>query len=425
MTQNRAETTTLSNGIRIVTQTMPQTKTAAIGIWVQVGSRYETSEENGLSHFIEHMVFKGTKSRSPLQIAQEIEAVGGVLNAHTSREHTGYYARVLSEDVPLAFDVISEMVHVPLFDEKELRREQEVVLQEIHQAHDAPDDVVFDEYQETAYPEQSLGRPVLGTAETIKSFQTEDLWRYLKKHYTGHRIIVSAVGNFSHDHIVDMAAKKLSHISPGEASGVHESRYRGGYKVLDRDLEQIHLLLGFEGCDYQHKDYYTNAILASTLGGGMSSRLFQEVREKRGLAYSISSFCSSYFDGGLFSIYASTTPEHFLELLPIIGHELGTLASTLKESEIRKSKAQFKAGLLMALESVPSRCEQLANQLLIFGHPVSDEEIIQKINAVTLPAVKAWAGDLFSTPHTFAALGPTKHLKRPDLVFDQYLKKAS
>src|SRR6266550_102270 len=281
---------TLPSGLRVATDRIETVDTVSLGIWVDVGTRHEPPEINGVAHFLEHMAFKGTNRRSARGIAEEIEAVGGHLNAYTSRESTAYYARVLKEDVPLALDILADILQNSTFDPEELERERTVILQEIGQANDTPDDIIFDNFQERAFPEQPMGRPVLGRPEIIRQLSREAVMGYLREHYGAARMILSAAGNLDHDRFVDLAATLLSGMTAERAIATEPARYVGGDHREARDLEQLHLVLGFPGLPLGDPDYYAATVLSTAFGGGMSSRLFQEVREKRGLVYSIHSF---------------------------------------------------------------------------------------------------------------------------------------
>ena len=302
-------TTTLDNGLRIVSDSMDNVETVSTGIWVDVGTRYETPEINGVSHFLEHMAFKGTERRTAREIVEEIEDVGGNLNAYTSRETTVYHAKVLKEDMPLAVDIIGDIAQNPTFDVDELERERGVILQEINQSNDTPDDVVFDYFQETAYPEQAVGRPVLGSTELVRDMSRETLMNYMQTNYTGSRMVLSAAGRLDHDTFVKLAEDAFGGLNKGNGADLETASYAGGDFRKERDLEQAHLLLGFDGISYNDDDFYTASVLSTLLGGGMSSRLFQEIREKHGLVYSIYSFLSCYSDGGLFGVYAGSGGE--------------------------------------------------------------------------------------------------------------------
>ena len=400
------EVTRLENGLTIASDRIDGVETAALGAWVGVGTRHEAPEVNGVAHLLEHMAFKGTARRSAQDIAEEIEAVGGHLNAYTSRENTAYYARVLAADVPLAVDIIADILQHPSFDEAELVREREVVLQEIGQAHDTPDDIVFDHFQETAYPEQALGRPVLGRAEVVRSLGRDTLVDYLGRHYRGPNLVIAAAGRVDHDRFVALAGEAFGGL-PGKAEPrEHVARYTGGEYREERDLEQVHLVIGLPAVGIRDPDYYTLSVLSTLFGGGMSSRLFQEVREKRGLVYSIYSFTAAFTDGGVFGVYAGTGAAQVGELVPLVGGELRRLAADAEAAEVARAKAQLKASILMGRESTGARCEQLAQQLLIYGRPLQVEEIVARIEAIDVTAVRDLAARLAAGSPTLASLGP-------------------
>ncbi len=408
--------TTLSNGLRVASDTMDSVETVSLGCWVGVGTRNERAEINGVAHLCEHMMFKGTESRSAFAISEQIENVGGHLNAYTTREHTAYYAKVLADDAPLALDIVADMLQHSVLDEEELGRERAVVLQEIGQAIDTPDDIVFDYFQSTAYPDQALGRPVLGSAATVSGLERPALMEYLARHYGAPGIVVSAAGRIEHDKLVEMAEAAFRSL-PRHAEGrIEEARYRGGDFREERDLEQLHLIVGFNGISVHDPDYYAHSVLSTLLGGGMSSRLFQEVREKRGLVYSIYSFAGTYHDGGLFGVYAGTGPDQAKELVPLLCHEICRVSDDVTEDELARARAQLKAGTLMALESTMSRCEHLGQQLLVYGRPVPTEEVVRKIDGVDLEAVRRVAARLRKERPTVAALGPLEDLESYDRI---------
>ena len=402
---------TLSNGLRIVTDRIDTVATVSIGLWVDVGTRHEPALVNGVAHFLEHMAFKGTKRRSALAIAEEIEAVGGHLNAYTSRESTAYYAKVLKEDVGLALDILSDILQHSTFEPAELERERTVILQEIGQSNDTPDDIVFDYFQERAYPDQAMGRPVLGSPEIIKTLSRKSVVGYLKDHYGAARMVLSAAGNLDHDRFVDLADKLLSGMPAERAVSTESARYVGGEHREGRDLEQLHLVLGFPGMPLEDPDYYAGAVLSTAFGGGMSSRLFQEVREKRGLVYAVSSFSHSYRDGGLFGIYAGTGEEEAAELLPVLCDETMKLEKGFTPVELARAKAQMKAGLLMSLESTSARCEQMAQHMLIHGTPFDPDDIVHRIDAVDDAAIRRVVAGWCNGSPTLVALGPVGRLE--------------
>jgi len=401
-----AQVTTLKNGLRVISDHMDTVETVSLGAWVDVGTRDETADINGISHVLEHMAFKGTKRRSAYQIAETIEAVGGHLNAYTSRENTAYYAKVLKEDAGLAIDIISDILQHSTMEPDELAREQTVIVQEIHQAHDTPDDIIFDHFQETAYPDQAMGRPVLGTADLVHAMNRETLLGYMRDHYSPSKMIVSAAGNIDHGELVKMAEASFNALPKGRESTREDAAYKGGIFREDRSLEQVHLVLGFDGLSYADPGFYAASILSTLFGGGMSSRLFQEIREKRGLVYSIYSFLSCYTDGGMFGIYAGTGAEEAPQLIPLIKEEMEKVIADVSEDEINRARAQLKASILMSLESTSTRCEQLARQLSLFDRPISTEETVEKIEAVDISDIRSVATRLFSGPATQAVIGP-------------------
>ncbi len=409
--------TTLSNGVRVVTQSMPALETASVGVWVDAGARHESPRINGISHLIEHMAFKGTARRSAQAIAEEIEAVGGHLNAYTSREQTAYYAKVLKDDVPLAMDLLGDILLNAAFDPEELERERTVIIQEIGQVHDTPDDLVFDLFQEAAYPNQAMGRSVLGSVDRVSNMTRAELAGYLQHHYTPGRMIVAAAGAVDHEQILALAEAAFGALSGDDDRNVEAARYVGGDTRDARPLEQVHFLIGLDGVAYGDDDYYAAQIFSTVLGGGMSSRLFQEVRERRGLAYSVYAFTSSFTDGGLFGIYAGTSQTDSAELVDVLCAEAEKAVADLSPTEVQRARTQLKAGLLMSLESAFSRCEQMARQLLIFGRLIPTSEIIANIDAIDRADLTRVGERLFGCASpTVAALGPIADLPDYDWI---------
>ena len=412
-----AQVTTLDNGLRIATDAMPQVESVSCGIWIDAGARHEPAEVNGVSHLLEHMMFKGTARRSAQDIADEIEAVGGHINAWTSREATAFFCKTLKGDLPLAIDILGDIVQHSAFDEAELARERDVVLQEIGQALDTPDDIIFDHFQRAAYPDQALGRPVLGDPAIVGAFPRDRLDRYHKANYTAPRAVVAAAGNLEHDVFAAMVEEWVAALSAGGSPAAEAACYSGGDYREERDLEQLHLLLGFRGAAQMDDDYFAAMLHSTILGGGMSSRLFQEVREKRGLVYSVSSHNTAYFDAGLYGIYAGTGPDQAAELVPVVFDQLADLAGKVGPEELARAKAQARAGLLMSRESTGARCEQLAHHMLVYGRPLQPAEILRKIKcAVDEAAVSAFGGKLLAGPLTCAALGPAATLESYDAM---------
>ena len=401
----------LRNGMRVVTDSMDSIETASIGVWVGVGTRHEPAEVNGVAHMLEHMAFKGTERRSSLAIAKEIEAVGGHVNAYTSREQTAYYAKVLAGDVPLALDILADILQHSVFDPAELERERQVILQEIGQAEDTPDDIVFDYFQECAFPDQGMGRPVLGRAEIIRRLDRGTIAGYMHRHYGAGRMVLVAAGKVDHDQVVSLAERRFTALPELADTRADAPRYKGGDLRKVRDLEQVHVVLGFPGVAFGDPDYHALSVLSAAFGGGMSSRLFQEIREKRGLVYSIYSFVHAYSDSGLFGIYAGTGEAEVAELVPALCEEVRRMPEGLDAEEIERARAQLKAGLLMGLESTSGRAEQQAHHMLLFGRPFDAREIVEKIDAVDAAAVIRAARRIGPGPLTLTALGPIDRLE--------------
>ncbi len=397
---------TLPNGLHIVTEHMPGLKSASLGLWVLAGGRHEREEQNGIAHFLEHMAFKGTTNRTALQIAEAIEDVGGYINAYTSRELTAYYARVLEADVPLALDVIADIVLNPVFDPAEIEVERGVILQEIGQALDTPDDIIFDWLQEAAYPGQPLGRTILGPAERVAAFSRDDLAGFVQEHYSPERMILAAAGAVDHDAIVREAERLFGHLPAAGDPGVPAASFLGGERRELKPLEQAHFALALESPGYRDDAIYTSQILATALGGGMSSRLFQEVREKRGLCYTIYAQAGAYSDTGMTTIYAGTSAEQIDELAEITVTELRRAAEDMTEAEVARARAQMKAGLLMGLESPASRAERLARMVAIWGRVPDLDETVARIDAVGLADVRALAASLAGGKAALALYGP-------------------
>ncbi|QBY02512.1 insulinase family protein [Rhodophyticola sp. CCM32] len=406
---------TLPNGLRIVTEHMPGLQSAALGLWVNVGGRHERVEQNGIAHFLEHMAFKGTARRSALQIAEEIEDVGGYINAYTSRETTAYYARVLKDDVPLALDLIADIVLNPVFDPHEIEVERGVILQEIGQAADTPDDVIFDWLQEVAYPAQALGRTILGPAERVRGFGQRDLTGFVAEHYGPGQLILSAAGAVDHDQIIRLAEAAFGHLSPSGQARAEPGRFAGGERREVKPLEQAHFTLALEAPDYRSDDIYTAQIYATALGGGMSSRLFQEIRERRGLCYTIYAQVGSYDDTGMMTIYAGTGADDLPELAHLTMDEIKRAAGDMSQAELDRARAQMKAGMLMGLESPSSRAERLARLVAIWNRVPPLEETIARIDAVNLTGLRAFGVDLAGAEQAAMALyGPVS--AAPDLT---------
>ncbi len=399
--------TCLPSGLTVVTERMDRVETISIGAYVASGSRNEAEVENGVSHFLEHMAFKGTTTRSAAAIAEEVEAVGGHINAYTAREQTAYYVKMLKEDTALGFDIIGDILTHSVFEPEELERERGVILQEIGQANDTPDDIIFDHFQTTAYPDQALGRAVLGSEGAIRGMPRSVLTGYMARNYTNGNVVVAATGKLRHEEVLDLVQRHFGDLPGSAPPPVDDAIYQGGEFREERDLDQVHVVLGFPSVGYSDADYYPTVLLSTLLGGGMSSRLFQEIREKRGLVYSIYSFAAPFKDGGLFGIYAGTGESEAAELMPVVLAELGKVQAAITEPELNRARAQLKASLLMSQESTGSRCEQLARQIQTFGRVIPTSEVLGKINAVTQADIRRAAARHFRAAPTLATVGPS------------------
>jgi len=402
--------TRLPSGLTVVTERMDRVETVSLGAYVGAGTRHELAAENGVSHFLEHMAFKGTTTRSAARIAEEIENVGGHINAYTAREQTAYYVKLLKEDLGLGADIIGDILTRSTLEPDEIERERGVILQEIGQANDTPDDIIFDHMQETAYPEQPMGCPTLGPEGIIRTLSRETLSNYMQTHYTAGNMIVSAVGNLEHQQVVDLVGTHFDALPAGGAPAVVAADYRGGECRVERDLDQAHVVMGFPSVGYGEPDYYPVLLLSTLLGGGMSSRLFQEVREKRGLVYSIYSFTVPFVDSGLFGIYAGTGEDEARTLVPVVLDELAKVQRDVAQVELDRARAQVKSSLLMSLESTGSRCEQIARQIQLFGRIIPTHETVARINAVTIDDIHRAAARIFRAKPTLACIGPVAHV---------------
>ncbi|MFV2091738.1 MAG: M16 family metallopeptidase [Hyphomicrobiales bacterium] len=411
----------LDNGIRVVTHAMPHLQTASVGVWVNAGARHETDQQHGIAHLLEHMAFKGTATRSARSIAEEIEAVGGDLNAATSLESTAYFARTMKDDLPLALDILADILQNPGFDPDELEREQTVIVQEIGAARDTPDDLVFELAQNAAFPDQPVGRSILGTPETVSGFSSQSLTDYLGTHYRPDAMVIAATGAVDHQDIETRAADLFGGLAGAQERETVAATYVGGEARTSRDLEQTHLVLEFEGVSYLDDDAYTSRVLASALGGGMSSRLFQEVREARGLCYSIFAFASSFRDSGIFGVYAATSPDLVGELVDVTAGEMARFAQTVSEAEIARAKAQLKTGLLMSLESSTARAEQIGRQVLVFGRVLEIDELLAKVDAIDVAAVRTLSEKLFGNSElTLSAVGDLSKLDKRERMAEKF-----
>ena len=408
--------TRLANGVTVVTEPMPGVATASLGVWVGAGSRHERAHESGLSHLIEHMAFKGTATRSARDIAEAIEDVGGDINAATSTEGTSYTARVLGEHAGLALDVIGDILTASVFDAGELAREKGVILQEYAAVEDTPDDVVYDAFTEAAFPDQPIGRPILGRPETIRSFDEAAIRAYLAREYTPDRLVVAAAGSVAHEAIVEAAQAHFGALPEAAAPAAEPGRYGGGERRMARKLEQANVVIGLPGLSFRDEGYYALHMFAVALGGGLTSRLWQEVRETRGLAYEIQAFHWPFSDCGLFGIGAGTAGADVAELVEVTLDTTVRAARDLGLKEIDRAKAQLKLSLLSALETPGGRIERNARQMLAWGRVIPAAEVIDRVDAVTVEDVRAVAAAMLGGPPTLAAIGPIRGLPPLDRI---------
>ncbi len=407
----------MGNGLTVALNHMPHLETVAFGTWVKAGARNEKEDQHGIAHLLEHMAFKGTRQRSPRQIVEEIENVGGDINAATSVETTAYHARMMADDIDMGMDVLHDILRNSVFDEKELLREKHVILQEIGAAHDLPDDLVFDIFQDAAYAGQPIGRPILGTPETVSGFSRDNLTTYMNDHYRGPNMVVSASGKIDSSSLMKKIEELYSDFAGDLSIEPPSAKYVGGQALVERDTTETQIIIGFEGRAYQARDFYASQLLSMILGGGMSSRLFQEVREKRGYCYSIFAFNWSFSDTGIFGINAATGEEDLPKLMPVILDELKRAADDISTEEADRARAQIRSGLMMSMESPAARAGTIARQLLLFGRTISNEELMERLEAISAERLRDLAGRLFteSTP-TIAAVGDIRHVMDQNAV---------
>ncbi len=399
----------LPNGLRIVAEPMPGLRSASVGIYVTAGGRHERAEQNGIAHFLEHMAFKGTPTRTARRIAEEIEDVGGYINAYTGKEMTAYYARVLERDVELGLEILADIVLNPLFDAPDIEIERHVILQEIGQSLDTPDDVIFDWLQEVAYPEQPFGRTILGAPERVGGFGGPDLAGFVAERYGPDQLIVAAAGAVDPERLLRAVERLFGGLAPRPGVAAEPARFTSGERRAIKRLEQAHVALAFEGPGVRDDAAYAAQIYAITLGGGMSSRLFQELREKRGLCYTIFAQAAAYQDTGLITLYAGTGPDQIRELEELAIDELRRAAEGLTPAEIERARAQMTAGLLMGLESPSARAERLARMVAVWDRVPELDETLAKIAAVTPEALRAFGEGLVTrAAPAVALLGPVR-----------------
>lgn len=403
---SKKEIATLANGLRVACDEMKEVETVSIGVFVNTGSRNESPEINGISHFLEHMAFKGTEKRTARQIAEEFEGIGGRINAYTSKDRTVYYAKVLKKHAEFVVEFLADILQNSTFDSVEVEKERGVILQEIAMTNDTPDDIIFDYLQETAYPKQALGRSILGPTKNIKKFGRDHFVNYIAAQYSYKNMAVVAAGNIKQSDLVKWSEKYFTNLGNNKIKDVEAAKYVGGDFRKEKKLEQINLTFGFKGVSYLHEDYYSSQILAMILGGGMSSRLFQEVRENRGLAYSIYAFNFANHDSGLFGIYAGTTPEKTNELISASCTEAQRICEHVSDVEMERVRTQFEASFLMAKESTSTRMQRLGSDIFSYGRLMSDEEILQKVYAVKKADITRVAKEIFNSAEmSFAAIG--------------------
>jgi predicted Zn-dependent peptidase len=410
--------THIGGGVPLLSEYIPYVHSVSLGIWVKSGSVSDTKETMGIGHFVEHMLFKGTRRRTAYQIAREIDDVGGHLNAYTSKEYTNFYVKVLKDDIELAADVLMDIFLNPIFPADEMEKEKSVVVQEIKMVEDTPDDLIHDLSFQTMWPDHPFGYSILGEIGTVEAITKKLLTAYRTKHHTRDNIIIGAVGNFEHERLAALLAGPLSAIPAGEPAGITPPRFAARREVFERDIEQVHFIIGFSALPYTHPDRYSQLILNTVLGAGMSSRLFQEVREKRGLAYSIYSFLSPYRDSGALEIYAGTDADSLEELMQVTAREVRKLAKkALSEAELASAKGQIKGNLLLSLESTDARLGRMAKNELYFGRRVEADEIIQSIDRVTAKDVLEVARAVIDPDRMTAVfLGPVTERDIPEIM---------
>ncbi|ADM37767.1 insulinase family protein [Bacillus spizizenii] len=402
---------TCQNGVRVVLENNPTVRSVAIGVWIGTGSRHETPEINGISHFLEHMFFKGTSTRSAREIAESFDRIGGQVNAFTSKEYTCYYAKVLDEHANYALDVLADMFFHSTFDENELKKEKNVVYEEIKMYEDAPDDIVHDLLSKATYGNHSLGYPILGTEETLASFNGDSLRQYMHDYYTPDRVVISVAGNISDSFIKDVEKWFGSYEAKGKATGLEKPEFYTEKLTRKKETEQAHLCLGFKGLQVGHERIYDLIVLNNVLGGSMSSRLFQDVREDKGLAYSVYSYHSSYEDSGMLTIYGGTGANQLQQLSETIQETLATLKRDgITSKELENSKEQMKGSLMLSLESTNSKMSRNGKNELLLGKHKTLDEIINELNAVNLERVNGLARQLFTDDYALALISPSGNM---------------
>jgi predicted Zn-dependent peptidase len=409
--------TRLANGIRVLTEALPALDSTAIGIWIVSGSRDEHEAECGLSHFIEHLLFKGTERRSAFDISREIESVGGGINAFTGKEYTCFHAKVLKRDTALAIDILADMVAHSVFDPQEIERERMVVVQEIKMVEDTPDDYIHDLFHRSFWGDHPLGCPITGKKELVLSYSREDICGFLKRQYTAERMIVAAAGGVEHRELVDLVHDRLGHLKPASAPARRQGADggRSRMQVTHRDLEQIHFCLGTGGISHNHRLRYAGHCLNTLLGGNMSSRLFQEVREKRGLTYSIYSFLNTYSDTGLFGVYAGTTKAEIEEVVSLILKELQAIKQgRIRNEDLAAAKEYLRGGTILGLEGSDGRMGRLARDEICFDRTIPLEEVLRELEGVSAEAIAEVAREMLTShPLCLTMLGAVEQGELP------------
>ena len=401
--------TVLTNGLTIVTDELNTVETVSFGVWVKVGSRYESKSLSGVSHFLEHMAFKGTDRRSARGIAEEIESVGGQLNAYTSSELTAYHATVMKEDIGLGVDILGDILQHSVFEVEELERERAVILQEIAYTQDSPEDLVFELFQELAYPDHPLGRPITGLPEVVKTLDRSEIYDYMKHNYGSRNLVVAAAGNIEHEKFCELIKSAFGELAEGQTIKPEKPTYIGGERHIRKDFEQAHLVIGYPGPSAVESLRLEVGIGSTVLGGGMSSRLFQEIREKMGLAYSVYSFISSYQDAGLMGFYAATSPDQSENLLERMQYEIENILKGITTDELNRAKALLKSGVVMSLESTSARAEKAARDLVIYGKILPISDLIARIDNVSIDGVMEAMTNCLSSRVTLSQVGPALH----------------
>ena len=400
---------TLPNGVRIVTEEMPFVRSVSMGIWVGAGSRDEDNNNNGIAHFIEHMIFKGTEKRTAKNIAETLDAVGGQLNAFTSKEYTCYYAKVLDEHLDIAIDLLSDMFFNSLFKNEDIEKEKNVIIEEIKMYEDAPDELVHDIFASTMWSGHALGRPVIGTEEIIKRMGRKDITDFRNMFYSPDSVVIAVAGNINHQEVVDKLSPLFAKIqSSSKVRKYNIPLSHSNIHFKKKDTEQVHLCIGTPGLSMEHENIYVLHILNSVLGGGISSRLFQEIREERGLAYSVYTYHSSYRDAGLFSIYAGLSQHNLEQVISLIGKEMKDVRTNgITQEELVRAKEQLKGSMFLGLENVSNRMSRIGKSELCLNRVVTVDEAVEKINSVSLDSVKELAGQFFKNENiVVSSIGP-------------------